>query len=382
MNNLDNDTTDVWVQQLTLEHCEMLVSQFDNDLDGRLSFDEFLIMVLPASNRDLCQEALARKDISLKIGQKLPFEVEFSFYKLLLREIQLVSHLENIRRDLSATGLDITLLFKLARCSDENYISIDKHLLRQFLGSAERGVYESTLNLIMNKLDRDKDGVLNHKDFIMAVVPFLPVRAPDESPVYGEIGQKLAVNNMKRIGAKGLRFDESPPRFQTPAQNPVGRSFTLNGYMTEGMKSLRKKSLKRVSTTDPKQDGHFAHRSQPYENLRLESAASASRPPTVQSHKMITPFRPKRAMVDVTPLFENSVHSTEARTHATITVSPRRARAGVFQDSAETVDRTHTEFDLVEVGHDHSLQAKRADSLGITPLRQNTSSKQLRGVNS
>lgn len=125
--------------------------------------------------------------------------------------------------------MDITELFKVARCYDNNYIHIDHRLMRLFLSRHGVPVLEYKVNLIMSKLDRDRDGIINHKDFVTAIVPYFPLEIEVELPEYGEIGMKLARNNARNPREQVI--NGSPPRYKTPCK-PKQRSKQSNSKAT------------------------------------------------------------------------------------------------------------------------------------------------------
>lgn len=216
--NVDEQEAQSLLPNISREQCEVLLGQFDNDRDGELSYQEFLPIIMPSQNKLLEQAALARRVTKRVQGQRLDYDIEYALYKILITEIQLQNNLENLKRSLQALDVDITELFKAARCYDDNYLHINNHLLRMFLSRNGVPVLEYKVNLVLSKLDRDRDGVINHKDFIAAIVPYFPVEVEVELPEYGDIGRKLARNNAR--DPEGQVVNGSPPRYKTPYKEP------------------------------------------------------------------------------------------------------------------------------------------------------------------
>jgi Ca2+-binding EF-hand superfamily protein len=46
--NVDKEEAQVLMPSITLEQCEMMLSQYDNDRDGELSYQEFLPLIMPS----------------------------------------------------------------------------------------------------------------------------------------------------------------------------------------------------------------------------------------------------------------------------------------------------------------------------------------------
>ena len=64
-----------------------MISQFDDDRDGKLTYNEFLYLVLPSGNMQLRHNALARKEYHREASSKLPFDVEYALVKIIRMEI-------------------------------------------------------------------------------------------------------------------------------------------------------------------------------------------------------------------------------------------------------------------------------------------------------
>ena len=79
---------------------EELIAEFDSDEDGRLSFDEFQMMMLPSTNLNLRTIAQMRKNSMLLVDQKASYEVESMVARLVNREMEYHKKRESNRRAL------------------------------------------------------------------------------------------------------------------------------------------------------------------------------------------------------------------------------------------------------------------------------------------
>ena len=171
------------VRGVTLEECKLCVSQYDDDRDGTLSYQEFLYLVLPARDAKMRRRILSRPSYVLETGVKLPFDVEYALVTIMNKEIQLQNNLENLRRDLINYGTDIHEAFKAVKCFDNNLVSIDAGTIRAFLerNREPRPIPSDNLAAIVRRYDRDGDSRINYKEFERAMTPSerLVVRPPE-----------------------------------------------------------------------------------------------------------------------------------------------------------------------------------------------------------
>lgn len=71
----------------TLDECKLCISQYDDNEDQALDYQEFLYLVLPSRNQRMRQQALSREPYVLETGVKLPFDVEYALVRIILQEI-------------------------------------------------------------------------------------------------------------------------------------------------------------------------------------------------------------------------------------------------------------------------------------------------------
>jgi hypothetical protein len=82
-----------------LEEARFVIFFYDFDLDGKLSYSEFLNLVVNENNFSLRRHA--REELShVKTRLTLPFDVEFSLAKVFERELDVIRNLQIILSDL------------------------------------------------------------------------------------------------------------------------------------------------------------------------------------------------------------------------------------------------------------------------------------------
>ena len=79
-NLIENDSLDI---------ASYIISQYDTDRDGKLSYDEFTDMVLPAGNNQLKSYVLYHKKVTEYKESQLPTNTNAILVRILEAEIQL-----------------------------------------------------------------------------------------------------------------------------------------------------------------------------------------------------------------------------------------------------------------------------------------------------
>ncbi len=85
----------------TFEEARFIIYFYDTDSDGKLSYSEFLNLVLSESNYSLKRYA---KEHLCYLGTRLtlPFDVEYSLSKVFERELDLIRNLQITLNDLKS----------------------------------------------------------------------------------------------------------------------------------------------------------------------------------------------------------------------------------------------------------------------------------------
>ena len=82
-----------------MEEAKFVIFFYDSDLDGKLSYSEFLNLVVNEKNFTLKRHG--RENVShVKTRLTLPFDVEYSLAKVFERELDLIRNLQIVLSDL------------------------------------------------------------------------------------------------------------------------------------------------------------------------------------------------------------------------------------------------------------------------------------------
>ena len=147
------------------EEAYLIVKQYDNQSNGRLSLSEFSKLAMP-------------NFLPAKYGQgatfsRISLDAEFLLTKLLENEVRYHRTLEALKRELIERA-DFNLMEAFRSLDKRNYSHIDCNALYVFLKRNGYFICEMDTQHIMNRIDRDLDGILNYIEFVDAVLPFGP----------------------------------------------------------------------------------------------------------------------------------------------------------------------------------------------------------------
>ena len=147
------------------EEAYLIIRQYDINSDGRLSIPEFRNLVIPNT---LPNSGDSRGNFS-----RLSLDAEFLLIKVLENELKLQRCLEILRKDLVALS-DFNLMEGF-RCLDKrNNAHIDEEALYIFLRRSGFSVCEMDMQHILNRIDRDRDGIISYLEFVDSVLPSEP----------------------------------------------------------------------------------------------------------------------------------------------------------------------------------------------------------------
>ena len=150
---------------LDVSYIHLLISQYDLNLDGRLSLNEYSKLVLSQTNEMLRDSVTLRTPLP-----RVSLEVEYLLLHLLELEIILHEEIEKVRCDITIQT-DFSLLDSFRMLDYSKSSNLDKSDLRALL--SRHGFYLSEAELlgVFRRLDHDSDGVLNYIEYVDAVMP-------------------------------------------------------------------------------------------------------------------------------------------------------------------------------------------------------------------
>ena len=145
----------------TTEEIQNLIFFYDEDFDGKLSYTEFLGLVLSDQNYNIRKNT--RERVGSSYGQSiLSFNVEYSIVKLLQRELDLIRTNKNIIEELkSQQDFNVHDLFHYMK----GYGCITSQSIKLFLQKNFIIFEEDDIRSIMKRLDIDRDSKVNFCEF-------------------------------------------------------------------------------------------------------------------------------------------------------------------------------------------------------------------------
>jgi Ca2+-binding EF-hand superfamily protein len=141
-----------------------LVKFFDNNEDGRLSYNEFEQILLPCSDNVLRQMAIERRAYRVARYENLPCDIERAIAAIIDREIELLRRLDLLKRELEVRhDFSPYACFKTVDRYGEG--SINRNNLAIFLRN--NGFYPTDVDLdaIIRRMDTSCLSKVNYSDF-------------------------------------------------------------------------------------------------------------------------------------------------------------------------------------------------------------------------
>ena len=158
-----------------------LVQFFDNNGNGRLSFQEFLQMLLPCEDNYLRNRTLDRPSRRCGRYDHLPRDIELAIANVIEKEIDLQRTLESHKRELG---------FQYDYSSFAAFRSVDRYNTGRIntvnMGSflRQNGHYASEMELvaIVRRIDADGDANLDYNEWAEFLRPAFPSPRPSTPP--------------------------------------------------------------------------------------------------------------------------------------------------------------------------------------------------------
>ena len=147
---------------LSIERCRNLVSHYDADKDGMLSYKEFLEIVLPKEHPDLRAYVTQRDCYNISEEEYLSYETEAAMAVLFEREVSIFAETmaqKDELDNLALSGHKIVELIDGAETGSLNFNNVQK-----FLHSTGLMPYDSEIIAFLRRVDRDDDGVISGEE--------------------------------------------------------------------------------------------------------------------------------------------------------------------------------------------------------------------------
>lgn len=161
-----------------------LVKFFDSDGNSKLSFQEFIQMLLPCEDNVLRNITIDRPSIRVGRFERLPRDIEEGIVTILVKEVELERRLEMLKRDLYV-GLDYSVMAAFRSIDRANTGSITTVNLGGFMRDHGHFASETELLAIVRRLDTDGDACISYSEWLefLRNPPAEPLPLPIPAPV-------------------------------------------------------------------------------------------------------------------------------------------------------------------------------------------------------
>lgn len=147
------------------EDVYLVVRQYSADQNGRLSYDDFLHLVLPSTN-----------DLISKLAQNRLFpetpdeKVNFYFQSLLSSEVKLQCELEALKSALFKSS-NFSLWKSFEHLNKSGSGAINEIEVKEFLRTYSKFITSDDYDALMRRIDLEDDLVINYNEFLEGLIP-------------------------------------------------------------------------------------------------------------------------------------------------------------------------------------------------------------------
>ena len=186
----------------------LVVSQYDNDGDGRRSLPDFFQLALPSEDLGLREATEGRR-----IGPVLPFAVQWSLARHIQLEAEQQSDLEQIKRSVMSMP-DFNHQNAFRTIDREGFNHITTHQLRSYLKQHGYLGLESDGHALLRRIDTDGDSKISFIDFL-EFLSSLPVSTHQAAPLES-VGTSSPPRHTSPLKPSSPLRQASPPRQTSP----------------------------------------------------------------------------------------------------------------------------------------------------------------------
>lgn len=202
-----------------------LFKEYDTNRDDRLSYTEFLNIVLPKTSSVLRQICTQRQSYFVAKDEVLPYEVEWALARVFEKEIDLITRAELLKKDL-ANRYDFDALDLFRAIDEERVGAVDFDLLYVFFKRNGVSATETEILALLRRGDKNVDGKLSYSEFYNVIVSQDVAYRPT-SPI-------------RRVASRAASPTRiaSPTRVASPIRNKSSSRMTSSTYFANTTSKL------------------------------------------------------------------------------------------------------------------------------------------------
>jgi Ca2+-binding EF-hand superfamily protein len=155
--------------QATEKECYYVLKHYDVDGDNKLSYIEFLKIILPAFDPKLHEEACTRPITKVDKVGVLHYDIEYSLTQLIEKEIVMYRTVEKVRGQLNSR-FDFSICDAFSSIAEKGTV-IDVYQLSKFAKQHKLGISDTSMAAFIKRYDNDRNGKLQFMEFADAITP-------------------------------------------------------------------------------------------------------------------------------------------------------------------------------------------------------------------
>lgn len=175
----------------------------------KLTYDQFLKMVLPKENNELRVFITQRECFDVEETEYLSYDTELALANFMQSEVQFFEELREEKEKFDTLGLDVSRIFRYFGADENDFLN--SRNLKKFFDSNGIVVHKHEIESFISRLDFDNDGVVSKNDF----ESFLSI-------FKAKAGRKIVQNQPKKLGRrKSSMIDTNFLKSMSPSRKIV-----------------------------------------------------------------------------------------------------------------------------------------------------------------
>lgn len=231
------------------EDVYLVVRQYSADQNGRLSYEDFLHLVLPSTNE------LISKLAQNRLFPESPDEkVNFYFQSLLSSEVKLQRELEDLKSALfKSSNFSLWKSFEFLNKSGTG--SITEIEVKEFLRYYSKFITSDDYDALMRRIDLEDDLVINYNEFLEGLIP-MQMPGNNENRVKSLDPEENVEQSQEKVKTEEIHESQDPiiftdepldsqdleksPKFNDPKEFSLSQQFETP-EKSKGMPKLSRK---------------------------------------------------------------------------------------------------------------------------------------------